>query len=167
MNFIKKYQQFIKFGLVALSYNLFAYAIYVGLVALKYNYLLTSSFSFIAGVTLSYFMNKSIVFATKQQNYRLILRYLLFYLALLGFNLGVLHVFVESFTINPYFSQILVIFISALVSYNTMRVFVFRHDMISNKYVFYLLGKKGYLVLSSITDVTHYELNFQIQRAAV
>lgn len=126
MNLIRKYQQFIKFGFVALGYNLFAYAIYAGLVALKCNYLFASSVSFVAGVTLSYFMNKSIVFATKQHNYGLISRYVLFYLALLGFNLGVLRIFVKSLMINPYLAQILVTFISALLSYNTMRVFVFR-----------------------------------------
>lgn len=126
MNLIRKYQRFIKFGFVALGYNLFAYAIYACLISLKCNYLLASSFSFIVGVTLSYFMNKSIVFATKQHNYGLVLRYLIFYLALLGFNLVVLHVFIKILAINPYLAQILVTFISALVSYNTMRTFVFR-----------------------------------------
>ena len=126
MKLIRKYQQFIKFGLVALSYNLFAYVIYAGLVALKCNYLLASSIAFVIGITLSYFMNKSIVFATKQHNYGLFSRYILFYLVLLGINLGVLHVFVKLLMISPYVAQILVTFISALVSYNTMRVFVFR-----------------------------------------
>ena len=128
MTLIRKYKQFIKFGFVAIGYNLFAYAIYAVLVVLKCNYLLASSISFIAGVTLSYFMNKSIVFATKHNHYGLILRYIFFYLVLLGFNLGVLHIFVKSLMINPYIAQILVTFISALISYNTMRVFVFRKE---------------------------------------
>lgn len=128
MNLIRKYRQFIKFGLVALGYNLFAYAIYAGLVVLKCNYLFASGISFVAGVTLSYFMNKSIVFATKQHNYSLISRYILFYVALLGFNLGILHIFVKSLSINSYLAQILVTFISALLSYNTMRIFVFRKN---------------------------------------
>jgi len=126
MILVIKYQQFIRFGFVALAYNLFAYMVYAGLIMFKCNYLLASSLSFIIGVTISYFMNKSIVFATKQHSYRLVLRYVLFYLMLLGFNLGILHVFVKTLSINPYIAQILVIFISAVLSYNTMRIFVFR-----------------------------------------
>lgn len=72
MNLIQKYQQVIRFSFFAL-----AYAIYAGLILLKCNHLLASSIPFMIGVILSYFMNNSIMFATKQHNYSLILRYIL------------------------------------------------------------------------------------------
>lgn len=121
-----KYRKFIKFACVALGYNLFAYTIYAALLLLNCNYLFASLCSFIVGITLSYFMNKMLVFITRNHEYGLILRYVTFYLLLLGFNLLALHLLVEIFKINPYIAQVLVTFFSAFLSYNVMRVIVFR-----------------------------------------
>lgn len=126
MKLIRRYQQFIKFGFVAASYNLMAYFIYAALVYFKCNYLIASAVSFFLGVILSYFMNKLIVFAVKHNNYSLIMRYVSFYVLLLGINLALLHGFVSLLKIDPYLAQVLVTIIAALISYNTMRVFVFR-----------------------------------------
>ncbi len=128
MILIKNYLQFIKFGLVALSYNLFAYIIYALLISMQCNYLIASTMSFIFGVAISYFMNKKIVFRSTLNHNKLIFRYIYFYVVLLIFNLGVLNLFVKVLMINLYLAQILVIFVSALVSYNTMRTLVFRKN---------------------------------------
>jgi putative flippase GtrA len=126
MKLIKRYQPFIKFGFVAIGYNVAAYLMYVTLIYFKCNYLMASAVSFFLGVALSYFMNKSIVFAIKQHSHTLVFRYLAFYLALLAVNLVLLHGFVSLLKINPYWAQIFVTALAAFISYNTMRVFVFR-----------------------------------------
>lgn len=121
---IKKYQQFFKFIVVAGVYNLFAYVIYVGLVFINCNYILASAISIIFGTCLSYYMNKSMVF--KQGNESLVIRYVVLYLILLSIYLIMLRVFVQYLHINKYAAQILVAGFATLLSYNTMRVFVFR-----------------------------------------
>ncbi len=126
MKLIWRYQQFIKFGFVAASYNLVAYSIYATLIYFNCNYLIASTVSFLLGVVLSYFMNKFIVFSVKHNNYILIIRYVTFYVFLLGINLTLLHGFVSLLKANPYLAQILTTIIAALISYNTMRIFVFK-----------------------------------------
>lgn len=128
MKFIRRYQEFIKFGVVAVSYNFIAYVIYVSLLYFNCNYLIASTISFFIGVILSYFMNKFIVFPVKDPNHTLIIRYFIFYLLLLCANLVLLHEFISLLKINPYYAQILVTFIAALISYNTMRIFIFRRQ---------------------------------------
>ena len=126
MKLIQRHMQFIKFGFVAASYNLVAYSIYATLIYFHCNYLIASTISFLLGVMLSYFMNKRIVFAVKHHHYVLIMRYIIFYMLLLGINLILLHGLVSLLKINPYLAQILTTMIAALISYNTMRVFVFK-----------------------------------------
>jgi putative flippase GtrA len=121
-----RYFRFIKFALSAGIYNLAAYAIYSILIYLQIHYLIASSSAFVAGVILSYFLNKKLVFAVTTRSRQLLLRYLFFYLLLLIFNLGLLHLFVSWLKINPYLAQIGVTCIAAFISYNTMRIAVFR-----------------------------------------
>ena len=126
---LRKYRNFIKFIMVAGIYNLLTYIVYAILIFIKSNYLLASIISFIFGVVISYVMNKKIVFQHQHERnphqYKLMLRYFLFYLALLGFNLLLLHTFVTNLNINAYLAQIIVIMCSALISYNFMRKFIF------------------------------------------
>lgn len=126
MKLIQQYKQFIKFGFVATGYNVAAYFIYATLVYFHCNYLIASTISFLVGVLLSYFMNRSIVFSVKHHNYVLLIRYIIFYMLLLGINLTLLHGLVSLLRVNPYLAQILITMIAALISYNTMRVLVFR-----------------------------------------
>lgn len=125
---IQKYKQFIKFGLVALSYNLAAYLIYALLIYFKYNYLMASTIAFFSGLTLSYFMNKKFVFASRHHNYAMIIRYIVFYVSLLGVNLALLHEAIYLLKINVYLAQIFVTGITALISYNVMCRFIFHRD---------------------------------------
>ena len=115
--------------MVAGTYNLLTYIVYAILIFIKSNYLFASVISFIFGVIISYIMNKKIVFqhqnVHKHHQYKLMLRYFMFYLILLGFNLALLHTFVTNFNINAYFAQIIVVMCSALISYNFMRKFIF------------------------------------------
>ncbi|QUE30953.1 GtrA family protein [Francisella philomiragia] len=124
-DFIRKYASFIKFCIIAVVYNLFAYLIFVIFILLDANYLVASTIAFILGVVVSLVMNKSFVFKTRIYSVRLITKYLLFYIFLLCFNLCSLHMAVSTFDINVYVAQIIVIGLSALVSYNIMRVFIF------------------------------------------
>lgn len=110
------------FCIIALSYNIAGYLTYAGLVAAQYNYLIASTCSFIVGIVLSYFMNKKMVFKSTGSHQQLLTPYLAYYLSLLGFNLGLLYVFVNWFQLNPYIAQILVTMISALISYNALRI---------------------------------------------
>ena len=126
MNLIRKYQQFIKFGLVALSYNLFAYAIYAGLVALKCNYLLASSISFIIGILVSYFMNNIYVFEVKKYQTRAIIKFFIFYSVMLFINLNILRILVSLLHINAYFAQLVLMVLYAIFSYNVMKLFIFK-----------------------------------------
>lgn len=123
---ICRYKKFIKFGFVALGYNLIAYLIYAGLVFIKCNYLLASIVAFVFGVFLSYFMNKTLVFSEESHSHVLVVRYFLFYFALLGANLLMLHFFVQFLHVNPYLAQVVVTMLAAILSYNTMRFLVFR-----------------------------------------
>jgi len=117
-----RYQQFAKFCLVALGYNLFSYLIYSALVYSKCNYLIASSISFISGITLSYFLNKSMVFASKHNDSKLVLAYFSYYLILLCISLAMLHALVDALKINPYIAQVLVTVAAAFVSYYTVRM---------------------------------------------
>lgn len=128
MKLIKNYKQFIKFGLVAVSYNVVAYIVYILIIYWGYNYLLASTTAFFLGIVLSYLLNKQIVFNSKHQDYTTIIRYTIFYAFLLGLNLVLLRTFVYSLKVNPYLAQILVTGIAALVSYNVMRIFVFKGE---------------------------------------
>ena len=117
-----QYQQFAKFCLVALGYNLIAYFIYSALVYCKCNYLIASSISFITGITLSYFLNKSMVFTNKYNDNKLVLAYFSYYLILLCISLAMLHILVDTLKISPYIAQVLVTTASAVVSYYTVRM---------------------------------------------
>ncbi len=128
-NLICRYKKFLKFGFVAVGYNLVAYFIYVSLIFIKCDYIVASTVSFISGVALSYVMNKNLVFSIKSgHNLGLVIRYFSFYLALLVINLAMLHCIVQWFNINLYLAQILTTIIAALVSYNTMQRFVFKKN---------------------------------------
>ncbi|MCD6046245.1 MAG: gtrA-like family protein [Gammaproteobacteria bacterium] len=126
MKLIMRYQQFLKFSFAAIGYNLAAYFIYAILIYLKCNYLIASTTSFCAGTILSYFMNKSIVFTIRYHSHNLIIRYVTFYMVLLAVNLMLLYELIHLLKINPYLAQMVVIIASAFISYNTMRMFVFR-----------------------------------------
>lgn len=127
---ITKYKRFIKFVFVAASYNLVGYGFFFGLVYIGVNYLISSLLSFVFGMMLSFFMNRAFVFALKKYNLKIIVKYIIFYSALLVINLSFLHFFVKSLNLTPYMAQILVMMIFAVISYNMMRVFIFgdTHD---------------------------------------
>ncbi|MBK2092322.1 GtrA family protein [Francisella philomiragia] len=114
-----------KFCIIAAGYNLFAYLIFVIFILLNINYLIASSIAFILGVTLSLFMNKIIVFKGGKYNRVMVVKYFIFYALLLCFNLIVLYFFVKILHVNIYISQVIVIGISAFLSYNVMRIFIF------------------------------------------
>ncbi|MBK2270104.1 GtrA family protein [Francisella philomiragia] len=122
---LKKYSLFMKFCIIAAGYNLFAYLIFVIFILLNINYLIASSIAFILGVTLSLFMNKIIVFKGGKYNRVMVVKYFIFYALLLCFNLIVLYFFVKILHVNIYISQVIVIGISAFLSYNVMRIFIF------------------------------------------
>lgn len=121
MRSIKHWGQFIKFACVAAIYNLTAYLLFAGLVVLNCNYLIASGLSFIFGVSLSYYMNKSFVFSSTEHNYKIIITFFSYYFMLLLTCICAMYYFTAHIKINPYFSQIIVSLIAALVSYYTMR----------------------------------------------
>ncbi|APC97589.1 gtrA-like family protein [Francisella frigiditurris] len=125
-DFIQKYYSFIKFCIVAVGYNLFAYLIFVIFILLDINYLVASTIAFILGVVLSLYMNKTFVFDSSNYSKGLIIRYFVFYILLLSFNLVMLHILVDKTPVNVYLSQIIVTGISAVVSFNVMKAFVFK-----------------------------------------
>lgn len=130
MKLFKQHQRFIKFSLVAALYNIATYLFYALLIFLHCNYLFASSTSFIFGIMLSYFMNKNLVFAEVQNHNRLIIGYFLYYGLLLGASLAMLYGFIDLLKLNPYFAQLLVILISAVISYNFLcRLFARRASL--------------------------------------
>lgn len=126
MSLIRKYKQFVKFGFVALGYNLFAYAIYAGLVTLGCNYLLASCISFVIGILVSYFMNNIYVFEVKKYQIRTIIKFLIFYSVMLFINLNILRMLVNLLHISVYFAQLVLMILYAIFSYNVMKSFIFK-----------------------------------------
>lgn len=122
---IQRYKKFIRFLLVAATYNLVGYVFFAVLVYFGVNYLVSSFLAFIFGVLLSFFMNKTLVFAMEKHDSKMIIKYMIFYAILLVINLSILHAFVQLLSLTPYVAQILVTAISAMVSYNMMRLFIF------------------------------------------
>lgn len=123
---IAKHQRFLKFAVIAGLYNLLGYLLYAGLLFIKVNYLIASTISFIFALALSYFMNKAIVFGHSEKSYAIILRYISFYCTMLGFSLLSLRFLVDNIQVNPLLAQMMVTGMMALVSYNVMRLVVFR-----------------------------------------
>lgn len=128
MKLIEHFQQFTKFSIVAIGYNLAAYILYSALIFIKINYLISSTLSFIFGITLSYIANKSIVFVKKQHRHSLILYYFGYYTILLGVTLTVLHGLITWLKVNPYYAQICVTMFTAIISYNAMHLLFSRKD---------------------------------------
>lgn len=123
---LKRYKNFIKFGVVAGIYNVLSYSVYAFLIFTKCHYIIASTISFVVGVSLSYFMNKIIVFKhTQKHSRKVVIRYVTFYLVLLAINLILLRIFVAYLGINAYLAQLIVVVACAVLSYNTMRKFIF------------------------------------------
>ncbi len=74
-------------------------------------------------------MNKSLVFANAQFHYGLILGYFLYYVILLGVTLVALYGCIDWLKINPYLAQVLVTLLTALMSYNILRLLFARRDI--------------------------------------
>jgi len=120
MIFHRSHQQFIKFIISGVFYNLVAYLIYAWLLFVECNYFLASTASFIVGVMLSYLIN-SWIFTNKPHRSAL-LPYFMYYVILLVINWIILHTFVNLLKINVYFAQIIIMVIASLITYKAMQV---------------------------------------------
>lgn len=121
MKLVHDYRQFIKFVLVAGSYNVMAYMVYASLVYARCNYFVASVISFAFGMCMSYYMNKVHVYKNRGGHHKLPL-YLAYYITLLGVNLLLLYSFTHYFNFNPYMAQMIVIALVALISYHVLHL---------------------------------------------
>ncbi|STX29753.1 GtrA-like protein [Legionella beliardensis] len=126
MKLITDNSQFIKFIIVAGTYNLITYLLYAGLVFANFNYLFASTVSYLLGTIISYFMNNALVFTNSSSDHKTIFYYFIYYILLLLVNLVMLHVFVDWLKVNSYVAQIFVTGITAIISYHVVRTLFLR-----------------------------------------
>jgi putative flippase GtrA len=119
------FHQFSKFTFVGILNTIVGYGSYFILVG-YINYLLAAIISHCIGVTHSYLWNKYWVFKSSQPTLAEFIRFNIVYLNVLIANIVILFILVEYFTINPRIAQLIVLPITAIISYFGHRKWSFK-----------------------------------------
>lgn len=119
------FHQFSKFTFVGILNTIVGYGSFFILVG-YINYLLALIISHCIGVTHSYLWNKYWVFKSGQRTLAEFIRFNIVYLNVLIANIVILFILVEYFTINPRIAQLVVLPITALISYFGHRKWSFK-----------------------------------------
>ena len=124
----KKYNisyTFLKFIFVGILNTAFGYLIFAICIFLKCHYTLAVLISTILGILFNFKTTGCLVF--KNNNNKLILKFLLVYTATYFFSVGVLWLFSQFGLKNMYINFLVVLPANALLSYYLMKSFVFKN----------------------------------------
>jgi len=88
--------------------------------------ILCNIFARIISSLCNYLMNKKIVFKSNNSIYKSLLSYYILAIVILSFNTILLHIFVDIFFINKYYSKIIVEGISYFFSYFIQKKIIFK-----------------------------------------
>lgn len=123
---MKKYIQFIKFGIVGLGNTLITFIVYSILVKLNIYYVLANIIAYFVGVINSFFWNSSWVFKKSQKDFSLLLKFIIVNLITLAITTFVLYIGVDMLNLNKYIAQIIGTIIGILFNFTLNKLWTFK-----------------------------------------
>lgn len=117
-------EQFIKFLFVGVLNTIFAYFIYAFFIFIGVNYVLSSLFATIAGILFNFKTTGTIVFNNKKNS--LLFKFFLVYLLSYILSIIMLKTFIICGIKNLYIAGFITLILSALISYELNKNFVFK-----------------------------------------
>lgn len=123
---MKKYIQFIKFGIVGLGNTLITFIVYFILVKLSVYYVMANIIGYIAGVINSFFWNSSWVFKKSKRDLSLLIKFVIVNLITLAITSFILYIGVDKLNMSKYVAQIISTFIGILFNYTLNKLWTFK-----------------------------------------
>ena len=134
-NFIKKYEEQIRYLMVGGWNTLFGYLVFVGLYFISkefIHYVIILILSYIINITNAYLCYKFFVFKTKGNYLKEYFRFYLVYGTAFLINLALLPLFVELFKIHPLIIQAIITGFTVIISYFGHKYFSFKKSSYKN-----------------------------------
>jgi putative flippase GtrA len=123
---MKKYIQFIKFGIVGLGNTLITFIVYFILVKLSVYYVIANIIGYIAGVINSFFWNSSWVFKKSKRDLSLLIKFVIVNLITLAITSFILYIGVDKLNVSKYAAQIISTLIGILFNYTLNKLWTFK-----------------------------------------
>jgi putative flippase GtrA len=123
---MKKYIQFIKFGIVGLGNTLITFIVYFILVKLSVYYVIANIIGYIAGVINSFFWNSSWVFKKSKRDLSLLIKFVIVNLITLAITSFILYIGVDKLNMSKYVAQIISTLIGILFNYTLNKLWTFK-----------------------------------------
>jgi putative flippase GtrA len=123
---MKKYIQFIKFGIVGLGNTLITFIVYFILVKLSVYYVMANIIGYIAGVINSFFWNSSWVFKKSKRDLSLLIKFVIVNLITLAITSFILYIGVDKLNMSKYVAQIISTLIGILFNYTLNKLWTFK-----------------------------------------
>lgn len=125
---MQSYWQFIKYGIIGLSSNVFLYLVYLLITKLGVEPKIAMSILYMVGVLQTFFFNKKWTFRHKGDNRTTLIRYSIAYLLGYLVNLFVLVIFVDIFSYPHEIVQAIMIFVLAVMLFLLQKFWVFKTE---------------------------------------
>lgn len=117
--------QFLKFSLVGVLNTLITIISYNILIFLGLNYQLSNVIGYALGTINSYFFNKSWVFSSKENSYKLFTKFIIVNLITLGINSYILHLGVTNFNLSKSIAQLIATAFGMVVNFALNKLWTF------------------------------------------
>jgi len=118
--------QFVKFNIVGIINTAVTYGIYSLLVFLGVYHQIAVVCDYSVGIVFSFFLNKHVTFKVKRKTSPSMMgRMVLSYVLILGVNMGLLWILVDSLGYNKYLSQLVALALVSILSFLAQKYFVF------------------------------------------
>jgi len=124
-----KYTRLIKFGIVGAINTILNYLVYISLVYVNVNYIIAYATAYLIATTNSYLLNNFWVFKHKSKKHvKKIVKFVFVNLIAMSFGELGLYLFIDILGIHKYIAGLLIIPITAIISYSLYKTLVFKGD---------------------------------------